>query len=432
MHSITTALESLMRHLSQEMPAAPGIRIYDIPFPLNDAFDALGWLASQPVWPQFYWQQRNGDEEAAVLGAVAAFSSLESAQQFLHQHDNHPDLRIWGLNAFEPQRGNLLLPRLEWRRCAGVASLRLHLYSDVSLREDAAQAIAFISSLAPVKPLPALRLNLTGEQHWPEKAGWIDLIKLATQTIAGEDLDKVVLARATDLQFSQSVNAAAVMASSRRLNLNCYHFFMAFSADTAFLGSSPERLYRRRDTALRTEALAGTVANHPEDHRAWQLGDWLMKDDKNQRENMLGVEDICQRLQGCTQTLDVLPPQVLRLRKVQHLRRCIWTELNQADDMLCLMQLQPTAAVAGIPRELAREFIQQNEPFEREWYAGSAGYLSLRQSEFCVSLRSAKISANVVRLYAGAGIVRGSDPEQEWQEIDNKAAGLRTLLQMEA
>ncbi|EIJ9081262.1 isochorismate synthase MenF [Citrobacter freundii] len=432
MHSITTALESLMRHLSQEMPAAPGIRIYDIPFPLNDAFDALGWLASQPVWPQFYWQQRNGDEEAAVLGAVAAFSSLESAQQFLHQHDNHPDLRIWGLNAFEPQRGNLLLPRLEWRRCAGVASLRLHLYSDVSLREDAAHAIAFISSLAPVKPLPALRLNLTGEQNWPDKAGWTNLIKLATQTIAGEDLDKVVLARATDLQFSQSVNAAAVMASSRRLNLNCYHFFMAFSADSAFLGSSPERLYRRRDTALRTEALAGTVANHPEDHRAWQLGEWLMKDDKNQRENMLVVEDICQRLQGCTQTLDVLPPQVLRLRKVQHLRRCIWTELNQADDMLCLMQLQPTAAVAGIPRELAREFIQQNEPFEREWYAGSAGYLSRRQSEFCVSLRSAKISANVVRLYAGAGIVRGSDPEQEWQEIDNKAAGLRTLLQMEA
>ena len=432
MHSITTALESLMRHLSQEMPAAPGIRIYDIPFPLNDAFDALGWLASQPVWPQFYWQQRNGDEEAAVLGAVAAFSSLESAQQFLHQHDNHPDLRIWGLNAFEPQRGNLLLPRLEWRRCAGVASLRLHLYSDVSLREDAAHAIAFISSLAPVKPLPALRLNLTGEQHWPDKAGWIDLIKLATQTIAGEDLDKVMLARATDLQFSQPVNAAAVMASSRRLNLNCYHFFMAFSAECAFLGSSPERLWRRRDTALRTEALAGTVANHPEDHRAWQLGEWLMKDDKNQRENMLVVEDICQRLQGCTQTLDVLPPQVLRLRKVQHLRRCIWTELNQADDTLCLMQLQPTAAVAGIPRELAREFIQQNEPFEREWYAGSAGYLSRRQSEFCVSLRSAKISANVVRLYAGAGIVRGSDPEQEWQEIDNKAAGLRTLLQMEA
>lgn len=74
------------------------------------------------------------------------------------------------------------------------------------------------------------------------------------------------------------------------------------------------------------------------------------------------VEDICQRLQNCTQTLDVLPPQVLRLRKVQHLRRCIWTALNQPDDTLCLMQLQPTAAVAGIPRERARAFIQHNEP----------------------------------------------------------------------
>ena len=164
---------------------------------------------------------------------------------------------------------------------------------------------------------------------------------------------------------------------------------------------------------------------------AKKSGEWLMADDKNQRENMLVVEDICQRLQADTQTLDVLPPQVLRLRKVQHLRRCIWTSLNKADDVICLHQLQPTAAVAGLPRDLARQFIARHEPFTREWYAGSAGYLSLQQSEFCVSLRSAKISGNVVRLYAGAGIVRGSDPEQEWQEIDNKAAGLRTLLQME-
>ncbi len=105
------------------------------------------------------------------------------------------------------------------------------------------------------------------------------------------------------------------------------------------------------------------------------------------------VEDICQRLQADTQTLDVLPPQVLRLRKVQHLRRCIWTSLNKADDVICLHQLQPTAAVAGLPRDLARQFIARHEPFTREWYAGSAGYLSLQQSEFCVSLRSAKSAA---------------------------------------
>ena len=431
MYSFTAALESLTRLLTQEISARPGIRVIDVPFPLNDAFDALSWLASQPVYPQFYWQQRNGDEEAAVLGAVCRFSSLDEAQRFLRQHSQQTDLRIWGLNAFDPQQGFLFLPRLEWRRCAGAATLRLHLCSAVSLREDAERALTFLTTLAGVKPLSTLRLTLTAERRWPEKAGWISLIRKATDTIAADGFDKVVLARASDLHFSRPVNAAAMMAASRRLNLNCYHFFMAFSADSAFLGSSPERLWRRRDTALRTEALAGTVANHPDDYKAWQLGEWLMKDDKNQRENMLVVEDICQRLQHHTQMLDVLPPQVLRLRKVQHLRRCIWTALNQPDDALCLMQLQPTAAVAGIPRDRAKNFIHQHEPFEREWYAGSAGYLSIWQSEFCVSLRSAKITDNVVRLYAGAGIVRGSDPEQEWQEIDNKAAGLRSLLQMD-
>ncbi|MTH46432.1 isochorismate synthase MenF [Intestinirhabdus alba] len=430
MHSLTTALESLIRLVSQVQPSAPGLRVYDVPFPLNDAFDALSWQAAQGVYPQFYWQQRSGDEEAAVLGAVADFSSLQQAQQFLRQYESHPDLRVWGLNAFEPQRGALFLPRLEWRRSAGAATLRLHLWSAVSLREDAGQARAFLAALVGMKPLPSLRLTPIDEQHRPERPEWERLIGQATRAIADQAFDKVVLARATDLRFSRPVSAAALMAASRRLNLNCYHFCMAFSPTRAFLGSSPERLWRRRGCALRTEALAGTVASHPDEHRAWQLGDWLMKDDKNQRENMLVVEDICQRLQQHTRALEVLPPQVLRLRKVQHLRRCIWTTLHRADDALCLLQLQPTAAVAGLPREQARRFIQRNEAFDREWYAGSAGYLSQQQSEFCVSLRSAKVTDRAVRLYAGAGIVRGSDPGLEWQEIENKAAGLRTLLQI--
>lgn len=73
MHSITTALENLTRQLSQEIPATPGLCVFDAPFPLNDAFDALSWLASQSSFPQFYWQQRNGDEEAAVSGQSPFF-----------------------------------------------------------------------------------------------------------------------------------------------------------------------------------------------------------------------------------------------------------------------------------------------------------------------------------------------------------------------
>lgn len=428
MHSISSALEHLHRCLAGSIPHSPGLSFFEAPFPLNDAFDPLQWLAGQAVWPQFYWQQRSGDEEAATLGALCHFSSLTAAQRFVRQHAD--DVRIWGLNAFDLQQGALFLPRLEWRREGGRAVLRLYLYSDSSLRDDAVQAKSFLAALQDPQPLASIQQRCLTQQHVPDREGWEQLMAQALTQLAGGELEKVVLARATDYQFASALHPASLMAASRRHNHHCFHYMLAFDAQRAFLGSTPERLWRRRGNALRTEALAGTVANHDDDQQAQQLADWLMQDDKNQRENMLVVEDICQRLQRESSALEVLPPQVVRLRKVQHLRRCIWTELPTPDDALCLQLLQPTAAVAGLPRQKAREFIQQHEPFAREWYAGSAGYLSTRQSEFCVTLRCAKLSGNTLRLYAGAGIVPGSNAEQEWQEIENKAAGLQSLLRL--
>ena len=428
MNSVVVALQQLQLALNAEFADAPGLKQLSFALNLSDASDALAWLTSQPLYPQFYWQQRNGDDEIAALGAVRHFETLNTARAFLDDYADQPTVRVTGVNAFDPAKSFLFLPRLEWRRTGGGAFLYLHLYSDTSLQDDARAAQQFLEQILPAKQLPLQRLNCVGEQHFPAEPEWQQLIGRAITAIEEHQLDKVVLARATDLQFTTAVSAAGFMAASRRVNLNCYHFLMVFDASHAFLGSSPERLWRRVDNALRTEALAGTVANHPDDHRAWTLGQWLLKDDKNQRENMLVVEDICQRLQKTVGAIDVLPPQVVRLRKVQHLRRCIWTDLTQPDDAACLAMLQPTAAVAGLPRDVAHDFIAQNEPFEREWYAGSAGYLSQRQAEFCVALRSAKVTNNIVRLYAGAGIVAGSDAMEEWQEIENKAAGLRTLL----
>lgn len=82
MLSVSTALESLYRCLDEAFPPSPGWRIFDIPFALNDAFDPLLWCTHQQQWPQFYWQQRSGDEELAALGAVKIFSSLPQAHAF--------------------------------------------------------------------------------------------------------------------------------------------------------------------------------------------------------------------------------------------------------------------------------------------------------------------------------------------------------------
>jgi menaquinone-specific isochorismate synthase len=429
LNSLADVLKQIQLALSGAFSTTPGLQQITMAFSLGDGSDALAWLAGQRLWPQFYWQQRSGDEELAALGACATFSDMPAAQAFLAQYADAPELALCGLNAFDPAQGRLFLPRLLWQRRGAAARMTLNLYSAVSVNDDVPRARDFLARLSCSRALKPLQLACIKESQQPDRAQWGALIARATDAIAAGEFDKVVLARVDKLHFSRAPDAAALMAASRRVNGGCYHFFMAFDAERAFLGSSPERLWRRTGDRLRTEALAGTVAGDPDDAQAAQLGDWLMHDDKNQRENMLVVEDICQRLQGVCGVLEVLAPQVVRLRKVQHLRRCIWTTLNAGgDDLLCLERLQPTAAVAGLPRDAARQFIARHEPFTREWYAGSAGWLSARRSEFCVTLRCALIEGARVRLYAGAGIVAGSQAEHEWQEVNNKAAGLRSLF----
>lgn len=76
--------------------------------------------------------------------------------------------------------------------------------------------------------------SLRSEQHAPEYPQWRELIMQATQAIGAGEMDKVVLARVTDLRFSAPLQAFAIMAASRRSNLNCFHFLMAFSPQQAF------------------------------------------------------------------------------------------------------------------------------------------------------------------------------------------------------
>ncbi|WP_323635100.1 isochorismate synthase MenF [Pectobacterium polaris] len=432
-------LSDLLRHLQQDLrepqPERAGFRQITRSLTLSDASELLPWLATQPVYPQFYWQHRQDREEAAVCGNVCGFRHIHDAEAFLVQQQCDPDVRIWGLNAFNQTKedgaassGYLFLPRAELRRQDDTLSLSINLFSDTSLQQDAVEASAFINLLLPPASQPLLHAEVQSVGHQPERQGWVDLLHRALHDINTGLMEKVVLARATTLTLTQPLQATTFMAASRAANHHCFHFMLAHDARHAFLGSSPERLYRRRGSELETEALAGTVASDRDARKAAELADWLMNDTKNQCENMLVVDDICQRLQQSALSLDVMPPEIVRLRKVQHLRRTIHATLRTASDSACLNALQPTAAVAGLPRQEARRFIAEHEPFERGWYAGSAGYLSRQQSEFSVALRSAEVRDHVLTLYAGAGIVAGSDPEQEWQELENKAAGLRSLL----
>lgn len=307
----------------------------------------------------------------------------------------------------------LFLPRVEVIHQGNQLSLKVNLFSEASLQADADEAAAFIKFLLPAHPIAPLTSRIVAQEHHPSREGWVSMLEQALASIAANEMEKVVLARCTTLTLSQPLRAASML---------------AHNAEEAFMGSSPERLYLRQGTILNMEALAGTVASDDNDRTAEMLAQWLMNDRKNQCENQFVVEDISQRLQQSSAALDVMPLEVIRLRKVQHLRRAIRATLHQASDTACLNDLQPTAAVTSLPRQAALAFIRQVEPFTRGWYAGSAGYLSLAQAEFCVALRSAETNGDKINPYAGAGILPESDPEQEWVELDNKAAGLKTLF----
>lgn len=427
MEQLSGLLRQLGQQLGQDFPPQAGFRQLTLAVPGHLSDLLLEWLAAQALFPQFYWRHREGRQEAAVCGSLRRFSHPSLAQAFVN---TYPAARLWGLTAFDGD-AQLFLPRLEILSRQGKSELTLNLFSEDSLHADAGAARDWLASVVVAKPIADLRVNVLSVLHQPERAGWEIMLREALAAIDRQQMDKVVLARSSVLTLESPMFAPAMMAASRRVNHQCYHFMLRFAAHSAFLGSSPERLYLREGEQLFTEALAGTVANHPDERQARTLAQWLLQDSKNQQENLLVVDDICQRLQGGARAVDVLPPEVVRLRKVQHLRRRIEGQLNHCDDADCLQRLQPTAAVAGLPRQASREFIRQHEPFSRRWYAGSAGYLSVAQAEFCVALRSCQIEDAQVELYAGAGIVSGSDPALEWQEIENKAAGLRTLLQPE-
>ena len=258
---------------------------------------------------------------------------------------------------------------------------------------------------------------------------WKANIEQAIIQIKSGDLRKVVLANATQLTFENHISAYDLVEQSREINLGCYHFLWAENAQNAFIGSTPERLYYRKGNQLFTEALAGTVAVSDNPIETEKNAQWLLKDTKNIYENQLVVEDIEAHLNTYVEAFEVHSPEIKRLHNVQHLRRRIEAILK-ADvlDQDCLRQIHPTAAIAGLPRAKATQFIAKNEPFKRGWYAGTLGIFNPQEAEFCVTLRSAKIEHNQITLYAGAGIIKESEPVSEWQEIERKSQALSKLL----
>lgn len=261
---------------------------------------------------------------------------------------------------------------------------------------------------------------------------WQQLIEDALRRIDTGELLKVVAARQSHLRAAGSFDVAAVLAALRSQYPECTRF--AFQRGAAvFLGATPEKLVERRDRQVLADALAGScpraAAADAQTDDATAAA--LLADDKERREHQHVVAAIRSTLAGRCDSVQAAPePGVRRLRNVLHLWTPVQAELRQDAHVLELLAvLHPTPAVCGVPRDAAARWIATREPAPRGWYAAPVGWFDGRgDGVFCVGIRSAVVELEQAWLFAGAGIVAGSDPAKEYRETAAKQRAMLAAL----
>jgi isochorismate synthase len=278
--------------------------------------------------------------------------------------------------------------------------------------------------LTPPDPHPSEATRIAG-RHPPER--YEELVSSAVKRISSGDLEKVVLARELTVEAPSAHEPSGLYGAMRELFPSCFFG----TPEAAFLGASPELLVRRSGAVAATVALAGTTARSADPAVDDHLGEAMMRSPKVRSEHAIVVRRVQRRLRPLAVWVHAEDePSVVRVGNLQHLATPIRSQLTEARAAIDLAGLlHPTPAVGGEPRTEALGLIRELEGIDRGWYAAPIGWMDAADDgEFCVGLRSALLRDRTAHLYAGNGIVAGSDPASELAETELKFGALLPLL----
>lgn len=264
-----------------------------------------------------------------------------------------------------------------------------------------------------------------------DRAQWMQRVATAEAACRAGDLRKVVLARAT--RYAGPICPVATARALRAAHPEATVFFMS-QGDAVFLGATPETLLRCTGRTLHTHALAGTRRRGATPAEDAALADDLRGSHKDRREHALVVADLAEHLAPFCDRLDWSPtPRVRRLSSVQHLETPFTGRLRPGVDPGAVARaLHPTAALGGLPRAAARDWLSHTEPLDRGVYGAPVGWSDGHRAHFAVAIRSALIRPDAAWTFGGAGIVAGSDPAAEWRETALKQAVVADALRRPA
>lgn len=416
--------------------------------------------------PNFYWENQENQEAIASIGAIKKLTiEAKTENRFLQVQKQikrwqKTILHLGEFESFIPQnrffcgftfgenylpsefspfpKATLILPQLQiikkHHQCWGIQNFVIgkntnidHLLETYDHGGQWESMVALTSStLESVENLPFnlhdLQQNL---DHFRQA------VISALDLIEKKHLSKLVIAHVVDLVATNPFAVIKALKNLRKQYQNCYIFAFGNGEGCHFLGASPERLLQINHQQLITDAIAGSAPRGSTPQEDFQFGQKLLNDEKERREHQAVVTFISQRLQHLGLTVQTAPTTLLKLSNIQHLWTPIYSPLSSyLHPLEIIAKLHPTPAVSGVPTPIACQEIQRYEPFDRSLYAAPIGWIDEQgNSQFVVGIRSALVMGNKARLYAGAGIVAGSNPDQEVAEIQLKLqAMLKTLL----
>ena len=258
---------------------------------------------------------------------------------------------------------------------------------------------------------------------------WAARVADAVARINAGHLDKVVLARDLLVQAEGAVDPRWVLRALAERYDNTWVF-----AVSGMLGATPELLVRRERGLVTSRVLAGTIRRTGDDAKDLSLAASLARSSKDLEEHEYAVRSVADALAPHCSSMNVPEsPFVLHLPNVMHLATDVTgVATDSASSLALAASLHPSAAVGGTPTELAVRLIAELEGMDRGRYAGPVGWMDATgDGEWGIALRSGCYlpgDPNSLRIFAGCGIVAGSDPVAEVSEADAKFVPMRDAL----
>ena len=280
-----------------------------------------------------------------------------------------------------------------------------------------------------VTPPDLIHNSITWDSDEHADDAWKSRVSTAVDRIQSGKLDKVVLARDFTGHADQDIEPRTILKKLAAEYPSTWNFSVA-----GLVGATPELLLRLSRKMVTSRVLAGTISKTGNDERDLALAASLARSSKDLEEHLYAVKSVADALEPfCTSTNVPDAPYVLHLANVMHLATdvtgAIAEKLAHVDAFTILEQLHPSAAVCGTPREQAGQLITEIESMSRGRYAGPVGWIDAAgDGELGIALRCGQIDGDSIRIFAGCGIVAGSDPDKELAESVAKLVPMRSAL----